>query len=512
MATNQQIREFANANGFRPNERGEYVVDNDAFAGRIYDVAKERGYSANELDTAFGWDSGTSAGFMTRTGRAILGAPPPPPPPPAPAPAPAAPAPPPMIAKLPDQVARTGLGTGAAAASDGAAAGNAPMLAGWYSDYIKSGPGATAPVQAATQQWNVDPATQTVQGQLQGILNSNSPLMRMAQTRADQQMNRRGLMNSSMAVQAGQAALYDAATPIATSDAQMYGRAAETNTTQGNETNRFNAGQTNSWNNADIDRRASGAQFAADLGERARQANLQAGTQRDIADLQANTQLNIAGMDYDIADRRMSQEDRQFIQTIGLEGRKLDTAIDQFAKRLGLDRDSLELEKNKFSAADRQFYDQLKLEKDKLTQQAEQFNTEWSNRFSLAQFEKDGKIQLAQMDADNRVTLAGIEAQYKNDIAREQNVSNAWGTMLTEIGRIQGNNDMDGSAKSAAIQNIINGFQSYARQWKVLSGGTMNVDDLLSFGISSSPAPAPAPTPAPGGNVEDTTLPPGGGD
>lgn len=77
-------------------------------------------------------------------------------------------------------------------------------------------------------QWNVT-GDQTVQGQVKNIIDANSPLMQQAETRALQQSNSRGLINSSMAVGAGQAALYDAAVPIAASDASMYGRAAETN-------------------------------------------------------------------------------------------------------------------------------------------------------------------------------------------------------------------------------------------------------------------------------------------
>jgi hypothetical protein len=84
-----------------------------------------------------------------------------------------------------------------------------------------------------------DPATQTVQGQVKSIIDDNGPLSQMAVTRANQEMNGRGLINSSMGVGAAQAALYDAAMPIAASDAQAY-----------NQNQQFNVGQENQFKNA----------------------------------------------------------------------------------------------------------------------------------------------------------------------------------------------------------------------------------------------------------------------
>lgn len=67
---------------------------------------------------------------------------------------------------------------------------------------------------------------QTVQGQLSKILKSGtSPLLQQAETRALQQANQRGLLNSSLAVQAGQEAVIGAALPIAQQDAQTYNQA-----------------------------------------------------------------------------------------------------------------------------------------------------------------------------------------------------------------------------------------------------------------------------------------------
>lgn len=59
----------------------------------------------------------------------------------------------------------------------------------------------------------------TVQGQLDSMLNSGSPLMKRAETFGKQQANKRGLLNSSMAAGAAQGSMIDAAMPVAQQDA-----------------------------------------------------------------------------------------------------------------------------------------------------------------------------------------------------------------------------------------------------------------------------------------------------
>lgn len=77
------------------------------------------------------------------------------------------------------------------------------------------------PYEAA--QIETDPTTDTVEGRINRIIDTNSlsPLLQGAQTRAKQDANARGLRNSSMAVTAGQQAVYNTVTPIATTDANL---------------------------------------------------------------------------------------------------------------------------------------------------------------------------------------------------------------------------------------------------------------------------------------------------
>ena len=73
-----------------------------------------------------------------------------------------------------------------------------------------------APGSAAAQ---FEPADASVATQLDKFLASDSPLLAAARTRAKQDANRRGLLNSSIAVQAGEAAALDVALPIASQQA-----------------------------------------------------------------------------------------------------------------------------------------------------------------------------------------------------------------------------------------------------------------------------------------------------
>ena len=77
----------------------------------------------------------------------------------------------------------------------------------------------------------------TVQSQLDQVLSTDSPLMQRAAYRGRSYANSRGLLNSSLAAGSAQAAMIDAALPIAQQDAQTY--FGQQNTNQGYE-NQYN--------------------------------------------------------------------------------------------------------------------------------------------------------------------------------------------------------------------------------------------------------------------------------
>jgi hypothetical protein len=118
---------------------------------------------------------------------------------------------------------------------------------------------------AGSTDTSVDPKTQTVGGQLESLIASDSPLMQQARSRAQQTMNARGMTNSSLATSAGDAAMYDAAMPIAQANASTMYDANKTSTAAQNQ---FNLN-----NNA----------VAGDIAK----LNVQTGAAKDVAGIEA---------------------------------------------------------------------------------------------------------------------------------------------------------------------------------------------------------------------------------
>ena len=120
----------------------------------------------------------------------------------------------------------------------------------------------------------VDKSTETVQGQLNDIIDWDSPLMTRARSRAVDQMGSRGLSNSTMAVGAGEAALYDTALQIATPDAATYAQASRDNQAVGNQAAQFNAGAFNAAEQFNTGQATDTARFNADFGNKLNLTNI----------------------------------------------------------------------------------------------------------------------------------------------------------------------------------------------------------------------------------------------
>ena len=138
--------------------------------------------------------------------------------------------------------------TSAGTAGTGAISGGTtqPMVTGLVNQAVNFNPTPDIKPQTYTAQTReVNAPTETVAGQVDSILAKDSPLMQRARTIATQQMNQRGLVNSSMAQGAGVAAMIDRATPIAQQDAQTFSNRSLANMDATNQQNQFNVGQQN---------------------------------------------------------------------------------------------------------------------------------------------------------------------------------------------------------------------------------------------------------------------------
>src|SRR6185437_14262814 len=152
-------------------------------------------------------------------------------------------------------------------------------------------------------------APQTVAGQIANIDNPNSPIMQAARTSALQQANASGLLNSTMAITAGNAAAYNAALPIAEQDATTYNNDAVTNASADNQfavdnqnainsANQFNANAQNTLTGQKLTQEMQSATTAQQAGKEysdwigtIQQSTMTAGAKND-AEVQAyNTYL-----------------------------------------------------------------------------------------------------------------------------------------------------------------------------------------------------------------------------
>lgn len=134
----------------------------------------------------------------------------------------------------------------------------------------------------AFQQWDVT-APQTVQSQAAAIANADGTLMQQARGRAMQAMNERGLVNSTLAIQAGQDAVLDRAIQIAQQDAATNAEAAK-----------FNAGQSNAWTLAQQELAEKASQFTRELAAKYDLAKFDLESRQSLAATEREYQQQLA--------------------------------------------------------------------------------------------------------------------------------------------------------------------------------------------------------------------------
>jgi hypothetical protein len=280
--------------------------------------------------------------------------------------------------------------------------------------------GATAGGYAA-KDWDVS-RDQTVAGNIDDIVAADSPIMQRAATRADQQMNKRGLINSSMAVGAGQAAVMDAALPIAQQDAQTRAQSGSFNATSANRASEFGAAATNQANLANQAATNRASEFGAAASNQAALANQDA-TNR-AAEYGANA-----------ANTLQAQSN-----TIRQQAAQLNA--DAANKLLAQDLD------NKFKA-------------------------------SVATADIASKVQLQQLADTTKIDLANIQATYQQMISSNEQAGALYGKVMQNITDIVNNPDILAADKTTAIENQKTMLKTGMEVVSAVSG--LNLGSILTF-------------------------------
>lgn len=134
----------------------------------------------------------------------------------------------------------------------------------------------------------INPANETVAGQITGLLADNSDYLEGFRDRTARAANARGLVNSTMAASAGEEAAAAGALPIATADAATYGAAATYNVSAQNQALMANMNAYNSMTLQDMQDETQKQVAAQSAAASTANASTAAAASRYNADVSAN--------------------------------------------------------------------------------------------------------------------------------------------------------------------------------------------------------------------------------
>lgn len=314
----------------------------------------------------------------------------------------------------------------------------------------------------------VDPTKETVQGQVAEITSRGGPLMQQAQTRALKSANRRGLINSSMSVKAGQTAVLDAALPIASQDAATYTRNKEANQAAGNQALQFTAGS----QNQGALQQLTGNQNLEQIGAQGEQQRLNIGAQTagESQLIRERGEIDIALQTADSANRerllnRQAEIDRGLQELRGQQETSLQTQRGQQESELVNQRGAIERELQTADAATRERL---------LTQQAgiDRSLQELRGQQESGITAQRGIIEreLQTSDAANRERLLGQQAGIDRSMQelrgqQETGLQTLRGLQETELQQMRG----DQSKQLAEIENtnqkLLQSSQAATSMW-----------------------------------------------
>lgn len=271
--------------------------------------------------------------------------------------------------------------------------------------------------------WNVG-SEQTMQGQLQNFMSQDNPLLQMARSRAINQMNERGLSNSSLAIGAADAAAYDTALPIAQNDAGVYANSAQFNANTANQFALQNAG----WINQALAQNASEANKA--YGTNA--TNL---TSRLNQQLQSQTQKDVAN--------------------IGLEGTKYSADKDYAGRVYASDRS---LEGTKYSAdqslAGTRYASDNSLKGTMYSADQSLAGTKYSadTQKELGYLNANTQTNIANMSNATQIAVQNLQGQYNAQIQASNAANQYFQNMTSQIAAIDRDPNLSVDGKQNAIQ------------------------------------------------------------
>lgn len=315
--------------------------------------------------------------------------------------------------------------------------------------------------QAGLTSWDVnDP--QTVAGQFNGLIAQNSPLIKQARTSALQSANQKGLINSTMAVGAGEQAAYNAALPIAQADAATFANAAKYNADASNANAQFN---TNAKNTA--------AQFTATALNTAASQNQQA--ENTANQYNANAQNSAS----------------QFNATAANQASQTNAAADNSASQFNSQN---ELQNNQFNTQQQNAVNEANSQRE---QQASTTNAAATNaqiqqsvdnafKAKIASSDNQTKMELAKLQSSTQLDIANVEASYKQLMQSTQSASDLYQQTMKNISDIMSNPDLDANAVTAAVNRQLGTLKNGMAIIDAMNNSASGIADLIDFSADGS--------------------------
>lgn len=341
---------------------------------------------------------------------------------------------------------------------------------------------------------------ETVAGQLDSILKTDSPLLQRARARANEMSNSRGLVNSTMAAQAGETAVIDTAMPIAQADAGTYNLAARENMAAGNDASRFSATAANavSAQNAESANKASGQVLGAQLetgligtrtaaesrlaAERAAQTEAQS---RVSAGLETGL-IGARGEQERITQAQRATEQESLVRVQGAIQSGLSTQA--AAQAEAQSRVDAELRQGLITTQEQADARLAEIKGGIETQiNAAKAAEERANIALRGEVERG----LQELKGEQATTLANIEAQYKQLMQTSASASAMFNESMQQIATILRDPNTSAEQKASAVA----GVQGLLKSGLAVTGSVADVDlsGLLDFGGSDAGAPAATP-------------------
>ncbi len=342
------------------------------------------------------------------------------------------------------------------------------------------GPGAPgavsdAPAPVATTGATYDPeriqldeSRDTVAGRIRSIIASNSPLARQAQTRAAQQFGRRNLRNSSMAVQAGQEALYSYALPIAQQDAATSFEARRFNTTAGNRALELGATGTQALEQI-------GASTAGQSRLQAEQGLIQSRLQAEQGDISSRLQAERGAIDERLIGAegdvrrdllaRQGEIDRQLAELQGSISSRLQAEQGDITSRLQAERADID---ERLIGAEGDVRRDLLARQGEIDARLAELQGSISSRLQAEQGQITSQLQAERADIDER--LIGAEGDVRERLLARQ------GEIDLELALVQGDINSRLQAERADIDERLIGAEGDVRQALLERQGEIDIE------------------------------------